>query len=86
VADFVTWYNEDHQHSAVRFVTPSQRHDGRDAEILVHRREVYERAKARHPERWTGSTRNWHPIEIVRLNPRNETTNTKTQTQENHAA
>jgi putative transposase len=83
VADFVLWYNEEHQHSALRFVTPSQRHDGRDAEILAHRREVYENAKARNPKRWTGSTRNWTPVGVVALNPRRDGT---TRIQEESAA
>jgi transposase InsO family protein len=74
VAEFVLWYNEEHQHSAIRFVTPSQRHDGRDVEILAHRHDVYERAKARRPERWTKNTRNWTPVETVKLNPRRATT------------
>jgi len=67
---FVAWYNEDHQHSAIRFVTPAQRHDGEEATILAHRHRVYATAKARTPARWTGSTRNWTPIAIVKLNPR----------------
>ena len=29
VAAFVTWYNDVHRHSAIRFVTPAQRHAGR---------------------------------------------------------
>lgn len=72
VRDFVTWYNEEHQHSAIRFVTPADRHAGRDVEILAHRHEVYERAHARHPERWSAATRNWTPIETVILNPRRQ--------------
>jgi putative transposase len=30
VAPFVQWYNHEHRHSAIRFVTPAQRHDGLD--------------------------------------------------------
>jgi hypothetical protein len=33
VAAFVQWYNHEHQHSAIRFVTPAQRHDGLDVRI-----------------------------------------------------
>jgi transposase InsO family protein len=69
VDGFVHWYNEDHQHSGIRFVTPAQRHDGREASILEHRRRVYEAARRRKPERWSGETRNWAPIAEVRLNP-----------------
>ncbi len=66
---FVAWYNEDHRHSAIGFVTPAQRHRGEDADILVARKAVYEQAKARHPERWSGMTRDWSRKEVVWLNP-----------------
>ena len=69
IAAFVDWYNTEHLHSAIRFVTPEDRHSGRDVEILETRQKVYEQARARHPQRWTGETRNWNPIEEVRLNP-----------------
>ena len=37
---------------------------------LNHRKEVYEAAKAAHPERWNGrETRNWDNIDKVFLNP-----------------
>ena len=68
VGHFVAWYNEDHQHSGIRFVTPSERHDGREKAILARRHQVYQAAKARNPERWSGTTRNWAPVAIVRLN------------------
>ena len=66
---FVNWYNTEHQHSGIRFVTPAERHCGADIEILKKRARVYAAAKARHPERWTGKTRNWSRIDEVRLNP-----------------
>lgn len=66
---FVRWYNYEHRHSAIRFVTPEERHQGRDRSILSHREKVYEVARARHPGRWSGKTRNWKPIQIVHLNP-----------------
>ena len=69
VHKFVRWYNHDHQHSAIRFVTPCQRHRGEEHEILAARRRVYEEAKARHPERWSRTTRNWAPVVEVWLNP-----------------
>lgn len=69
VAGFVAWYNDDHQHSAIRFVTPSERHDGREASILAHRHRVYLAARNRNPGRWSRHTRNWTPISTVRLNP-----------------
>ncbi|MEO5934878.1 MAG: IS3 family transposase, partial [Duganella sp.] len=49
--------------------TPAQHHDGRDASILQHRKQVYEAAKQRHPERWSGTTRDWELKGEVWLNP-----------------
>ena len=69
VSQFVHWYNHEHRHSAIRFVTPGERHAGLDVALLSKRVEVYEAAKARHPERWSGATRNWQPIKVVYLNP-----------------
>ena len=69
VRRFVRWYNEDHCHSSIRFVTPAQRHNGNDLTILEQRQQVYERARSKHPERWTGQTRDWSPITTVELNP-----------------
>lgn len=66
---FVQWYNEEHLHSGICFVTPAQRHRGEDAEILTKRKQVYEAAKSRNPARWTGETRNWLPVDEVWLNP-----------------
>lgn len=69
VDHFVHWYNHAHQHSAIRFVTPEERHTGRDHTILAARQQVYERARAKRPDRWSGRTRNWTPVTTVRLNP-----------------
>jgi len=69
VAGFADWYNHEHRHSAIQFVTPAQRHGGLDTAILVNRKGVYEAAKARHPERWSRETRNWDPVLEVYLNP-----------------
>ena len=72
VQGFVIWYNESHRHSAIGFVTPAQRHRGEDAAILAARKAVYEQAKAKHPERWSGDTRDWSRQEVVWLNPARE--------------
>ena len=42
---FVSWYNEEHRHSAISFVTPAERHAGLDTELLRKRIDVYEDAK-----------------------------------------
>lgn len=72
VSGFVRWYNHEHCHSRIKFVTPVQRHRGEDAEILKKRTGVYELAKSRTPERWSGNTRDWSPIGEVTLNPEKE--------------
>lgn len=69
VHDFIAWYNHQHRHSRIRFVTPAQRHRGDDKAILTKRHAVYAAAKAKRPERWSGKTRNWEPIGAVMLNP-----------------
>ena len=66
---FVHWYNTEHLHSEIRFVTPEDRHSGREVVKLYKRREVYEQARQKNPCRWTQQLRNWEPIEVVRLNP-----------------
>lgn len=69
VERFVAWYNGEHLHSGIRYVTPSDRHAHRDTQILARRHALYTAAKKRSPRRWTGSTRNWTPVGAVYLNP-----------------
>lgn len=70
LARFVTWYNEDHLHSGITFVTPGQRHRGEDLLLLEKRNLLSLKAREAHPERWSGKTRNWSPGALVTLNPR----------------
>ncbi len=69
VARFVHWYNTQHRHSGIRYVTLDQRHAGQDIALLAKRTRVYEGARARNPTRWTRSTRNWIPLATVTLDP-----------------
>jgi transposase InsO family protein len=69
VARFVDWYNYEHLHRAIGYVTPDDRHHGRDVSILDARRTLYEAARTQHPRRWTGATRRWERPRIVTLNP-----------------
>lgn len=55
--------------AASRYVTPAQRHAGKDNAILAARHLVYLRAREKNPARWSGNTRNWSPISAVTLNP-----------------
>lgn len=72
VHGFVQWYNNEHRHSAIRYLTPNQRHRGEDNDVLRQRRTVYAAARERNPERWSGNTRNWNPVTEVWLNPPKE--------------
>jgi transposase InsO family protein len=72
VEGFVRWYNTEHLHSGIRFVTPHDRHQGLDAEILLQRKATYELAKKKNPSRWSRTTRNWEPVKTVFLNPLKE--------------
>ena len=70
VLGFVRWYNTEHRHSAIRYVTPAQRHAGVDADLLAARHRIYTRAKEENPGRWGArDTRDWTPIGSVWLNP-----------------
>lgn len=70
VERFVHWYNHEHKHSKIRFVTPHQRHSGQDQLILEQRRSVLERAKQKTPARWGNRpVRNCEPVGAVFLNP-----------------
>jgi len=66
---FVYWYNQDHKHSGLKFVTPAQRHSGQAIAIMKHREQVYHEAKNRHPTRWSRQVRNWKLEDEVWLNP-----------------
>ena len=66
---FVRWYNFDHRHSGIRYVSPAQRHAGEDHAILTARHSLYTQAREFNPARWSGATRNWSPVGAVTLNP-----------------
>lgn len=72
VKQLVRWYNQEHQHSGINFVTPYQRHTGAHVDVLNRRKKVYEQAKWKNPERWSTSTRDWEPSKSVALNPVHE--------------
>jgi transposase InsO family protein len=69
VTGFVAWYNHEHLHSGIKFVTPMQRHRGADKKILENRKETYEKARLKNPQRWVGGIRNWNWQAQVTLNP-----------------
>ena len=71
-AQFVRWYNVDHRHSGIRYVSPAQRHAGEDHAILAARHALYTKARELNPARWSRTTRNWSPIGAVTLNPEHD--------------
>jgi putative transposase len=67
VERFISWYNGEHLHSGIGFVTPNDRYHGLEAVVLARRREVYEYARRARPERWSRHTRRWAAAGPVRL-------------------
>jgi transposase InsO family protein len=86
VREFVSWYNHEHRHSAIRYVSPAQRHAGHDRLILARRHQLYTRARAANPRRWARHTRNWQPIAVVTLNPERESVVSAAVTAEKESA
>ncbi len=43
---FARWYNTEHHHSGLKFVTPDQRHRGEDVDLLARRYALYQTTQA----------------------------------------
>ena len=69
IGKFVYWYNHNHLHSGINFITPYQRHYRLGTDIMKKRVETYKKARAKNPERWSGDIRDWSLPEYVTLNP-----------------
>ena len=69
VSGLEQWYNTEHLHCGIGYLSPASLHDGHGEQVLERRRAVYEEAKRKHPERWSGATRAWPGVDEVRLNP-----------------
>ena len=69
VDSFVCWYNEEHRHSGLNWVTPMARHTGKERELLRLRERTYREARRRNPNRWSRGIRNCKPAPAVTLNP-----------------
>lgn len=50
--EFVGWYNDEHRHSGLAFLTPATVHTGQAEAVLAKRQEVMAAAYAAHPERF----------------------------------
>ena len=69
VTELAHWYNHEHRHSAIGFMTPVQRHDGLERALLEARALVYERARQENPQRWSDKPRQWAHVDTVHLDP-----------------
>lgn len=70
VYNFVEWYNNNHRHSGINFLTPNQRHASDHGHNVLQKRDlVYKTAKLKNPERWSKATRDWSIVDKVCLNP-----------------
>jgi putative transposase len=75
---FFAWYNDEHRHSGIGFMTPAAVHFGRAAAIDAQRRRVLQAAYAAHPKRFKGRIPTPPTLpEIVGINlPKTQSTET----------
>jgi putative transposase len=73
MANFVNWYNTEHRHSAIGYVTPQQRRSGDFKIIFGKRNETLASAIEKNPERWVNNKKVWGCDELVYLNPDKKT-------------
>lgn len=68
--DFFDWYNNDHRHSGIAMMTPSDVHHGRAADILAARQRTLDAAYAANPERFVRGRPTVKPLpDKVWINP-----------------
>ena len=70
VASFIAWYNTEHRHSGIGFLTPQMMHNGQASSFVAARQQTLDVSYAAHPERFVRG-RPTPPIvpEAVWLNP-----------------
>ena len=67
---FFHWYNHEHRHGGIAYLTPADVHNGRAAQILKHREEVLAEAARQHPERFVRGAAHLPQLpEAVWINP-----------------
>lgn len=52
IVDFARWYNHEHRHSGLAFLTPADVHYGRAADVLLKRNAAMQQARLQHPRRF----------------------------------
>lgn len=70
-ADFVHWYNTEHRHCGIGYITPNARHEGRTPQIMSRGNEVLTEARQAYPERWPNGQMHWqeHPVAYLNQDP-----------------
>jgi len=70
LALFVHWYNTEHLHSSIGYITPEQMRTGRAAAIFEQRNATMCQAHTEYPERWgSRPVKQWQVLRKVVLNP-----------------
>ena len=68
LALFIDWYNTQHRHSGIGYVTPLQKHHGLDIQLLESRQETLNMAARAHPERFVRGPKTVAQPRVVYLN------------------
>ena len=68
--EFFQWYNEEHQHSGLDYVTPSQVHTGAHLAIFAKRNALIQQQRLLHPKRHGGKPKVYGTPKTVRLKHR----------------
>lgn len=70
LACFIHWYNYEHLHSGLGYVTPMQKRKGRDVALFQQRNQTIQAARKLNPQRWgSRPARIWKKEETIYLNP-----------------
>ena len=75
---FFAWYNKEHRHSAIAWLTPETVHYGQAEVVIKARQEVLDEAYRCHPERFLGGPPVAPPLpKAVWINPPDQTISTQ---------
>jgi hypothetical protein len=53
VDQFFAWYNTEHQHSGIKYVTTNQGHFGLANDICEIRQSIFKATRGKHPKQWS---------------------------------
>lgn len=67
ISKFVGWYNNEHLHGSLDFLTPNQVHFGEGEKIQEARNALLDYHRRLHPERWCGRHRIFKVPKVVEL-------------------